>query len=165
MFRFSLPAVFFAIATGMDAQTLSLPGLSPQQDTPAPACDNLPNSQDNCVRVLACMGDQGVYFDGQARGWDTGGIIGTLSNGATCAGSWTSDGWGGTGLAQMACGNGLTADVIYYSQDGETGTTIGHGRDSLGRSLRVWSGTNVLAFLTKDGTASLPCGSGPIPIS
>jgi hypothetical protein len=163
MFRAALPAMICVLATQGTAQTLSLPGLSPEKG-PA-ACDNIPFSQDNCVRVLACIGDAGVYFDGQARGWDAGPVTGVMSTGVTCSGEWRSDGPAGTGLSSLACSDQSRADVVYYSQDNETGTVIGQGLDSRGRYIRVWSGTNVLDFLTEDGETALPCVQGDIPIS
>ncbi len=130
-------------------------------------CENVPYSQINCVRVLACIGDQGLYFDGQARGWDTGTVAGDISNGDSCQGDWTADGPFGAGMAEMTCNSGLDIGVIYHTQDNETGTVIGNGSDSTGQPIQVWSGENVLAFLTPDGTvgSELPCMSGPIPMS
>jgi hypothetical protein len=130
-------------------------------------CRNIPYSQDNCVRVLACVGDQGLQFDGKARGWDKGTVSGQISDFTQCTGTWDSDGPFGTGIGQMTCEDGVEMNVIYYSQDGITGTTIGRGTDTLGRALQVWSGENILEFLTPDGsnTARLPCINGDIPIS
>lgn len=130
-------------------------------------CVNVPYSQDNCVRVLACIGDQGLHFDGQARGWDVGPVTGAISNGVSCTGTWTADGPGGAGMGKMACEDGLEIGVIYYAQDSETSTVIGRGSDSIGQPVQVWSGENVLEFLPPDGAVSarLPCMSGPIPMS
>lgn len=165
MIRLCVPAAICMFSTVAQAQTLSLPGMSPEQPAPAPTCENVPYSQDNCVRALACLGNDGLYFDGLVRGWNAGGITGALSDGTACVGRWTSEGLGGTGLAWLECGGGLTAEVIYYTQDNDTGTAIGYGKDNLGRGVTAWSGINVLAFLTKDGVASLPCGTDPVPIS
>lgn len=131
------------------------------------ACKNIPGSQDNCVRVLACIGDQGLYFDGQARGWDAGPVTGEISNGVGCNGTWTADGPLDAGMGKMVCDDGLEIGVIYYTQDNETGTAIGRGSDSIGQPVEVWSGQNVLEYLTPDGSVSarLPCMSGPIPMS
>lgn len=130
-------------------------------------CKNVPYSQENCVRVLACIGDQGLYFDGQARGWDTGPVTGAISNGVGCAGRWSANGLGGAGVGEIVCEDGLEIGVIYYTQDNETGTVIGKGSDSIGQPVEIWSGQNVLEFLTPDGAVSpeLPCQSGPIPMS
>lgn len=154
MFRLILPAVFLCanLTTPANAQGV---------------CNNIPYSQKNCVRVLACVGDAGVTFDGQARGWDTGSVTGTMSDGTACSGTWTSDGPLGTGFATMTCDNTTTIDVLYYSQDGITGTTIGRGTDSTGRPVQAWSGKNVLQFLTGPGAfgPALPCVQGDIPVS
>ena len=165
MFRPILPAAIWLLAHGAHAQTLTVPGLTDEPTEQASTCKNVPYSTSNCVRVLACVGDGGVYFDGEARGWDTGSVTGYLSNGPTCTGTWTSNGLGGTGLSSLTCDGGIRVDVIYFNQDNETGTVIGSGRDSLGRNLRVWTGENVLAYLSSSGAPALPCAAGAIPIS
>ena len=152
MFRLILPALLAA---------------SPAFSQDLGACQNHPFSQKNCVRVLACIGEAGEWFDGRARGWDQGRVSGMLSDGTACLGTWSADGPLGTGVGQIACENGLQADVIYYNQDNETGTAIGRGLDSEGRPVRIWSGENVLQFLTRPGAfgPALPCVQGDIPIS
>ncbi|MEM7488705.1 MAG: hypothetical protein AAF390_06225 [Pseudomonadota bacterium] len=133
----------------------------------APACENIPFDRANCVRVLACIGEDGLWFDGEARGWDTGTVAGRISDGTTCEGTWDLDGPGGAGQARLACEGGLEIGVIYTQQHNETGTVMGSGVDSLNRPVRVWSGLHVLRFLTPEGQvrAALQCGDAPIPIS
>lgn len=130
-------------------------------------CQNIPFSSENCVRVLACVGDQGVTFDGKARGWDAGTVSGLMSDGTICTGTWDSNGPFGTGIATMSCNDGKGLDVVYYNQDNITGTVIGRGVDTSGRTVQVWTGENVLQFLTPLGAfgAALPCIQGEIPIS
>ena len=165
MIRAVLPVAFCVLGASLASQTLNLPSVTSNGKAPSYSCDNIPSDQSSCVRVLACVGDEGVYFDGAARGWDTGTVTGFMSDGTDCTGTWTSGGMGGTGLSSLTCDGDLTADVIYYSQDNDTGTVIGRGRDSLGRSLKVWSGLNVLAYLSESGEPALPCTTGSIPIS
>lgn len=139
MFRLALPAALCA--------TTAL----------ANPCENHPHSQKNCVRVLACWDGKTQWFDGQARGWDQGTVAGTLSDGQTCAGWWRSGGPMGVGLGQITCDT-LSADVIYHTQDNETGTVIGSGRDTTGATIQIWSGLNVLDFLKdSDEIPRLPC--------
>ncbi|MEO1637872.1 MAG: hypothetical protein AAFU41_01330 [Pseudomonadota bacterium] len=130
-------------------------------------CNAAPYSQDNCVRVLACVGFHGVYFDGQARGWDEGPVSGQMSTGVTCSGTWTADGPFGAGMSRLQCDNGIDIGVIYHTQDNETSTVIGNGSDTAGQPIEVWSGENVLEFLTPEGevSARLPCPDGAIPMS
>lgn len=165
MFRILLPAALTLLAQPVAAQTLTLP--APGDPQPDQTCENIPYSQQNCVRVLACIGDAGLYFDGNARGWNAGQVEGRSSDSSACTGTWSADGPLGMGIAQLSCDNGLSVDVLYTQQDNETGTVIGTGRDSLGRLVQVWSGKNVLEFLTPRGSvsASLPCAAEPIPIS
>ena len=133
----------------------------------AESCENRPGSDDNCVRVLACIGEAGLWFDGQATGWNEGSIAGHTSDGSACMGRWTADGPLGFGLGEIACDSGLEAQVLYHTQDDETGTVTGTGKDNLGRAVRAWSGANVLEFLTPSGevSARLPCSAAEIPLS
>jgi hypothetical protein len=150
MFRHGLPAALI---------------LLPLSAMAGGTCENIPYSQTNCVRVLACVGDQGVTFDGQSRGWDQGTVAGAMSDGVTCTGKWSSDGPLGTGISNLTCDDGTTVDVIYYAEDGITGTVTGRGIDSKGRAIQVWSGENVLQFLTGADGPALPCVQGDIPVS
>lgn len=151
-------------------EALQLPGIGAAPQPPAatalPACETDLYSENNCVRVLACVGDEGLWLDGQARGWNSGTILGVISDGTPCAGTWTADGPLGFGLAEATCEDGVTIEAVYTSRDDETGTAIGTGRDSLGRQIRAWSGLYVLEFL-RDGedVPKLPCGPEAIPIS
>ncbi|WP_439121982.1 hypothetical protein [Marivita sp.] len=132
-----------------------------------PACENIPYDKANCVRALACMGSEGVYFDGQAHGWDTGIVIGFLNDGTSCTGEWKAGGADTPGRANLVCENGVEANVLYHTLNNETGTVIGSGVDTNGRDITAWSGEKVLQFLTgpDDDTPVLPCGPAPIPIS
>lgn len=152
MFRATLPVIF--LASGLSAQDIDV-------------CRNVPYSQNNCVRVLACIGDFGLTFDGRARGWDQGTVSGAISDGTKCQGTWDSDGPLGAGISKMTCEDGTTLGILYYSQDSITGTVTGKGADNKGRTIQVWSGQNVLQFLTPDGAygPALPCVQGDIPIS
>lgn len=152
MFRFILPVTLCA-ATAAHPQATS--------------CQSIAGSAENCVRVLACVGMNGVYFDGQARGWNEGTVKGVMSTGVTCRGTWTADGPLGAGMSRLQCDNGIEIGVIYHTQDNETSTVIGNGSDSAGQPIEVWSGKNVLAFLTPEGevSARLPCPDGAIPMS
>lgn len=169
--RALIGAVFLAIGTGPVAanETLNLEGLTPKIDPKAslPVCENIPYDKANCVRALACLGSEGVYFDGQVHGWDTGIIIGFLDDGTACNGEWIAGGPQTPGRASLICENGVEADVLYHTLNNETGTVIGSGLDNQGREITAWSGEKVLQFLTgpDDDTPVLPCGPAPIPIS
>ncbi|MFP7672167.1 hypothetical protein ACG74X_02295 [Marivita sp. S0852] len=158
------------LATGAAANdTLQLHDLTPEtpQRDALPDCVNVPYDQTNCVRALACLGTEGVYFDGQAHGWDTGIVVGHLNDGTACQGNWVAGGPNKPGRASLQCDNDVKANVIYHTLDNETGTVIGSGKDTLDRDITVWSGEKVLMFLTgpDDQTPVLPCGPAPIPIS
>ncbi len=162
MFRAVLP-VALCLSLPAAAQELSVPGLTPES---APSCSLIEGSKDSCSRSLACVGTKGLYFDGFARGWGHGAVDGKLSDGSDCLGEWRYTRIG-FARARIACTSGVTAEVIYYAQDSLTGTGIGRGADSTGRAIRIWTGENVLEFLTPKGKpgAELPCGEVGIPIS
>lgn len=127
-------------------------------------CENTRDA-DNCSRVLACIGRDGLWFDGRADGWDVGTLEGRLSDGELCEGHW---GYvdANSALAELRCEDGLVARIEYVAQDPETGTGLGRGVTNDGRAVEAWTGRNVLDFLTPEGgrVPVLPCG-GEVPIS
>jgi hypothetical protein len=131
---------------------------------PAAAQDCVSTGEaDNCVRVLACVGDDGLWFDGRAVGWDRGTIAGELSDGSVCTGTWRYTG-GITSETFVSCDNGMEAAVLAIAQDLATGTTIGEGRTKGGRRISAWSGKYVMDFLGAGGRPELPCTNAPIPL-
>lgn len=169
MFRLFLPAnVLLFLVSFATAEELDLPGLSPgAEKLDLPEC-SLTGDANNCVRFLACVGTEGLWMDGQARGWNEGTLIGQRNDGVACAGSWTAgNGPMGSGTAGYECTDGSKGQVIYFAQDSLTGTVIARGMDDMGRHLKAWSGENVLKFLG-DGdvdAAKLPCSDTPILLS
>ncbi|WP_212744719.1 hypothetical protein [Parasedimentitalea maritima] len=159
MFRFVLPVAVCLFGQSSVAQEVSDAPLVASENVGS-ECVNIVGSQKNCVRVLACIGESGLYFDGVALGWDAGRLKGLTSAGAQCDGWWTTGGILGTGTAKLRCTDGMIADVFFYSQDNLTGTVIGRGKDSENRILHVWSGKNVLQFLTgPNGQPRMECGA------
>ena len=129
----------------------------------AQVCETTGRS-DNCVRVLACIGDRGLWFDGRAIGWNHGTIAGMLSDGSVCTGSWAYDS-AVSSETYVTCDNDIDAAVFAVAQDPTTGTAIGEGMTSDGRRVTAWSGRYVLDFLRgDDGTPQLPCTDAQIPI-
>jgi hypothetical protein len=146
--------------------TLRLPGLSPEADQPQAECLNIPGSPENCVRALACVGEDGLYFDGRVIGWNEGHVEGALSDGTSCSGKWQANRSTG-GVVELICEDGTAMGVLYSTLDSETGTAIGTGMDNRNRRIEGWSGALVLDYLTPEGksVAELPCGEEAIPIS
>ncbi|MBM9593618.1 hypothetical protein [Roseitranquillus sediminis] len=89
---------------------------------------------DNCSRVLACVGDDGLWFDGRAIGWGHGTVAGELSDGTLCTGEWAYQS-AITSRTYISCDNGMEAVVIAVSQDPPTATSIGEGQTSDGRRI------------------------------
>ncbi len=163
MLRALRPAL--AVAVSLTASTAA----QAQDVTYAPACAAT-GDQAHCVRVLACIGMEGLWFNGRAFGQGAGSVAGLLSDGAGCAGRWKSRNALGLGQAVVTCDNGLEVTVLYYIQDDYTGTVLGSGRTNRGELVRAWSGTKVLEYLRDpdhpegENRVFLPCGSEPIPI-
>ncbi|MFM2390212.1 MAG: hypothetical protein RLZZ437_1767 [Pseudomonadota bacterium] len=126
------------------------------------------DDQANCVRVLACVGEQGRWFHGRAFGRGEGTLAGVVNDGVTCQGTWTSRNAMGLGQADVVCDDGATIRVIYFYQDEYTGTAIGRGESDTGDLVQSWSGEHVLEYF-RDGDPSaqavLKCGAQDIPIS
>ncbi|MBZ4021321.1 hypothetical protein CKO11_02450 [Rhodobacter sp. TJ_12] len=121
---------------------------------------------ENCARILACVGDSGLWFAGRAIGRGAGVLKGALSDGETCGGTWTERNWFGAGQADVTCSNGASGRVYFTYQDRWTGTATGNGTLSDGNRIEMWSGNRVPEFLENTtGKPALPCGEAAIPIS
>ena len=144
----------------------------PATAIPPPAFALLPcklhqGHMDSCARIVACVSPPTMVFVGRGFGWNHGTITGDL-DGVPCTGRWVSRNFLGLGQAEMRCGNGLTGTVLFTYQDSLTGTATGRGMTNRGQMIRVWSGNNIRAFLSRETgrpDARLMCGEREIPIS
>jgi len=158
MFRFVLPVAVCLFGQSSVSQEVKVQA-SPYSQTKVADCQNIVGNTGNCVRILACIGENGLYFDGFARGRDAGSLMGHTTAGIQCFGHWRTGGLLGSGSAELTCTDGVTANLIFYTQDSLTGTVIGRGIDSENRVIRAWSGQNVLQFLTGlNGQPRMKCG-------
>ncbi|WP_420585694.1 hypothetical protein [Ruegeria sp.] len=127
-----------------------------------------PSKGANCVPILACLGQDGVYFTGRAVGWNSGTFAGQSSAAFACFGEWLSQGSFGLGEAKITCDNALTGRAFFTYQHPETGTATGLGFLSNGEPFRVWTGFNVEQFLLNEygdiNTADM-CKAASKPIS
>ncbi|MEO1556942.1 MAG: hypothetical protein AAFS01_10965 [Pseudomonadota bacterium] len=168
MFRTLLPAALCLVARHVHAQDeIEVPGLTaPGPVLELPACENT-QDDNNCARFLACIGREGLWVDGQARGWNAGTLAAQRSDGAVCQGRWTYRDGLGIADTRFECSDGSTGWAVYVSQDSSTGTGIADGIDSRGRRITAWTGASVIEFLTREGggVAELPCTDATIPIS
>lgn len=169
MFRFVLPAALFVLGTSSGVAAPS-DEATQQRDLQAkfPPCDPTATTGQHCMRVLACIGDDGLYFDGQARGDAVGLILGRTSDGVSCSGHWSNvhgTDSRGEGRARLKCGDGSRFHLVYDSRDRQAGTHIGVGKDSNGRMIRAWTGDDVLHFLSDENDRpSLKCGDRMVPL-
>jgi len=132
-----------------------------------PDCPLIPGSPDSCSPIVACMPGEGTYLVGRAVGWDEGTLSGVTNTGTSCIGTWRVTGLG-VGLARFACDDGMEGRLVYYYQDGETGTTHGRGLVSGFGQLEAWSGHNIDQFLDASGRrvdGELMCGATPMLLS
>ena len=74
------------VAAALFSVVLFPQNLSAQSETACP----MTGDDSNCVRVVACIGDQGVWFNGRAFGRGEGTFSGTTSTGLMCGGTWMS---------------------------------------------------------------------------
>jgi hypothetical protein len=122
----------------------------------------------NCVRVLACIGDQGRWFHGRSFGRGEGTLAGVVNDGTTCSGTWMSQNAVGVGEAVVNCDDGMSVTVFYYYQDAYTGTALGRGLTNRKDVVQSWSGEHVIEYF-KNGSptkeAVLKCGIYDIPMS
>ena len=105
------------------------------QNLSAQSATHCPRTADdsNCVRVVACIGDEGVWFNGRAFGRGEGTFSGTKSTGLMCEGTWMSRNAFGLGQADVMCEDGRKGRVFYTYQDEYTGTAVGQARCILGK--------------------------------
>ncbi len=162
MNRLTAPATVFLVLALQCAAAQDQPA-----DDTAKTCE-MTDDQKNCVRILACIGDDGTWFNGRAIGRGTGRLVGVTNTGSSCKGVWTSHNFLGLGQADVSCDDGMTTTIFYTYQDEYTGTAIGRGKSNTGKMIKVWSGLNVLDYLRGADTSSpiitLPCGTQSIPI-
>lgn len=136
-------------------------------DTLSETCLPRIGSQENCVPIVGCLGDEGDHFVGRAIGWDNGTFEGLSRSMLTCFGEWTTSNALGLGQANIYCDEGLKGVAYFAYQDVVTGTATGQGVLSDGSRLRMWSGHNIQQFIqnqTGDVDARLMCGEVPVPI-
>jgi hypothetical protein len=128
----------------------------------------LTDDAQNCVRVLACIGDQGRWFHGRSIGRGEGTLAGVVNDGATCSGRWMSQNALGVGEAVVSCDDGMSVTVFYYYQDAYTGTALGRGLTNRKEVVQSWSGEHLIEYF-KNGSptneAVLKCGIHDIPMS
>lgn len=126
------------------------------------------DDQGNCVRILACVGSEGRWFNGRSFGRGKGSLAGLINSGEVCTGTWTSRNRLGLGEANVSCDGGMEVTVLYTYQDEYTGTAIGRGITNDGQFVQAWSGLHVLKYLRDlngSAIATLPCGGMNVPIS
>ena len=87
----------------------------------------------NCVRVVACIGNEGVWFNGHVFGRGEGTFSGTTSTGLMCEGTWMSRNAVGLGQADVMCKDGRKGRVYTYQDEythsGGSGRHAFRGKD------------------------------------
>ena len=139
----------------------------PVNAEPQPSCVTT-LSGNWCVPLLSCIGEDGLWFKGQAYGWRSGPVTGTLSNGAACTGNWArlSDNRGG--MLRVDCEGGHSATIVFQYDDPATGTVIAKGITKSGEPVVAWAGLYVPIYLRDVAgmpSNTLVCGTHEIPLS
>lgn len=126
------------------------------------------DDQQSCARIIACLGDQGTWFQGRSIGRGSGELAGVFNTGVSCTGRWTNSNSLGVPQADVICDDGMTVTVFYYHQDAYTGTATGRGVTNRGDIVEAWSGEHVIDFFRNgdpEADAVLQCGDYGIPMS
>ncbi len=164
----AIAVLIFSLASTAIGQTKLelLPLLSDEPDNP---CEHLPGNPSSCSKFVGCIGDQGSYFWGYSRGWNTGTLSARSSEGASCSGTWKYANIFGIPQADLFCDNGEGGRMFFFYQDSVTGTAQGKGRSNKGRLVEMWSGNNLKQFFRRGAAETefptLHCGPAAIPIS
>lgn len=115
-------------------------------------CDTQPGHANSCTPIFACIGENGEYFQGQARGWGELGLLrGRTASGAHCSGFWQRDGEVGFGTAKINCSNGTRTEVMWNARYREAGYFVGSGSDNKDRKVLAWTGHDILARISAIG--------------
>jgi hypothetical protein len=131
------------------------------QNLSAQSATHCPMTADdaNCVRVVACIGDEGVWFNGRAFGRGEGTFSGTTSMGLMCEGTWMSRNAFGLGQADVMCEDGAR-DVYFIpikmstqAQRWDRARCILGKRSKFGRAQMCW---NICAGTQPNGLPTSP---------
>ena len=121
-----------------------------------------------CVPLLSCIGEDGLWFKGQAYGWRSGPVTGILSNGAACTGKWARSSDNRGGMLGVDCEGGHSATIVFQYDDPITGTVVAKGATNSGEPVVAWAGLYVPIYLRDVAgmpSDTLVCGTHEIPLS
>jgi hypothetical protein len=93
-----------------------------------------------CTPVGACLAGTEVLFQGQSFGRFKGPVVGKLSTGHVCEGTWSVNVVSREGQSDVSCTNGLDIKVRYVRVDRSSGTIFGIGKTQMGQTVAAWSG-------------------------
>ena len=121
-----------------------------------------------CVPIIACFGEGGTWFKGEAFGRRSGAIRGVLSNGAVCNGHWARSADNLSGDVTIDCADGRSAAITFAYVHPGSGTVIAKGETNRGEPVTAWSGQYVPNYLRD--VAGMPegklvCGKNILAIS
>lgn len=123
-------------------------------------CMFQPGSPTSCTRIYACIGGEDILA-GRAVGWEEGVVAATMSNGATCEGTFQATRQGGT--VSFTCDDGQSAGVNFTLAGNRSSTAIGIGRTDQGRTIQGWTGPALREYFSNTDGGQLPtCGGQSI---
>lgn len=114
-------------------------------------CAEHPGFKRHCSPVFACIGNEGEYFQGRARGrGDIGLVRGRTGSGAHCSGFWQRDAASGEGQSKLNCSDGMRAEVRWDVRDSTSGYFVGTGKDSQNRAVLFWVGQSYIDRIRRE---------------
>ena len=119
------------------------------QTPPAPltltSLCNGTSADNHCAPFVGCIANSDVTFEGRANGYFGGDIVGTMSNGATCQGSWKATS-PRSGEAATNCGDGTSFTGSYLRKNSAEGYVVGKGATDAAQT--VFAVSSSLAYRT-----------------
>ncbi len=132
--------------------------------------DCLAGQGEACEQILACIGDDGRWFRGEAIGrGPVNDVLGTLDNGIICSGQRMRFNKILSGSVKLTCEDGTQTTVEYEIPFLETDFDYGTGRAQTknGRAVQLWVGQDLVTSLRRESggiVSLLPCPGGAIAL-
>ncbi len=116
---------------------------TPEPLTLAQDCDGT-SKTGHCAPMVGCIAGQEATFTGRTNGYFKGEIMGILSNGMFCSGTWSANPSNSSGTGHATCSDGTEFSVGFHDYDRGDWTLIGKGATSLDQT--VYAITSAPAF-------------------
>jgi hypothetical protein len=106
----------------------------PEQLTLASPCDG--NSTDrHCAPMVGCIAGSDTVFTGRADGYFKGRIVGQLSTGAICSGTWGANATQSGGSGHATCDDTTEFTVRFHSYNRDKWVVVGKGETKANQTV------------------------------